>query len=87
MFLLQILFNEMIWMFARKEEAVDINESLADAYQVTSTYLFEVIMKVCDQFYGFNNVYDKFKVIMKKFWWIWVYNEGLWSFWGHNWSL
>ena len=54
-------------MFARKEEAIDINESLADAYQVTSTYLFEVIMKVCDQFYGFNNVYDKFKVIMKKF--------------------
>jgi hypothetical protein len=35
----------MIW-HRRKEDAIDINESLADAYQVTSTYLFEIIMKV-----------------------------------------
>ncbi len=33
-------------LFFRQEDAIDINESLADAYQVTSTYLFEIIMKV-----------------------------------------
>ncbi len=33
-------------LHCRKEDAIDINESLADAYQVTSTYLFEIIMKV-----------------------------------------
>ncbi len=38
-------FQVMIW-HCRKEDAIDINESLADAYQVTSTYLFEIIMKV-----------------------------------------
>jgi hypothetical protein len=38
-------FHVMIW-HCRKEDAIDINESLADAYQVTSTYLFEIIMKV-----------------------------------------
>ena len=30
----------------RKEDAIDINIDIDDHYQVSSTYLFEVIMKV-----------------------------------------
>ena len=30
----------------REEDAIDINESLEDKYQIASTYMFEIIMKI-----------------------------------------
>ena len=34
-----------VW-FERRMEAIDINDSLEDKYQVASLYMFEVIMKI-----------------------------------------
>ena len=40
-----MIFKNFISIF-RKEDAIDINIDIDDHYQISSTYLFEVIMKV-----------------------------------------
>ena len=37
---------ENCWNDGVKEEAIDINESIEDEYQVATTYMFEIIMKI-----------------------------------------